>query len=193
MFASSIAVARVDIAAQSDLSLSDVLDRLGTYLANYSDQLSRTVANERYKQTSGAGNSYSEAQLESEFGIVKVPDYAGWLGFRDVLRVNGRAVQDHESRLQQLLLNPAPFPLDQARRIAEESAGRNIGLLQRNINNPAVVLELFDRRNRASFHFTKASEDTIDGTRVWVVRYEEQATPTRRRQTSGTGISLRAA
>ena len=103
MFASSIAVARVvDIAAQSDLSLTDVLDRLGNYLANYSDQLSRTVANERYKQTSGSGNSYSEARLESEFGIVKVPDYPGWLGFRDVQKVNGRAVQDRESRLQQL-------------------------------------------------------------------------------------------
>jgi len=188
VFASSIAVGRVDIAAQSDLSLTDVLDRLGSYLANYSDQLSRTVANERYKQTSGSGNSYSEARLESEFGIVKVPDYAGWLGFRDVLKVNGRAVQDRESRLQQLLLNPAPFPLAQALRIAEESARRNIGVLQRNINNPAVVLEMFDRRNRASFHFAKASEDTIDGTRVWVVRYEEQVTPTNIKTPQGRNV-----
>ncbi|HEV3214070.1 MAG TPA: hypothetical protein VGZ27_00020 [Vicinamibacterales bacterium] len=174
----AIAIARATIAAQSDPSLAEVLERLGAYLTSYSEQLSRTVSDERYKQTSGTGNTYSEALLESEFGILKVPDYPGWLGFRDVLKVNGRAVQNHESRLQDLLLNPAPFPVAQARRIAAESARQNIGALQRNINNPALVLELFDRRNHSSFQFTKAADDTIDSTRVWVIRYEELVKPT---------------
>jgi hypothetical protein len=172
-----LAIAHANIVAQSDPSLAEVLERLGGYLANYSEQLSRTVAAERYKQTSGSGNTYSEALLESEFGVLRVPDYPGWLGFRDVLKVNGRAVQNHESRLRDLLLNPAPFPLAQARRIAEESARQNIGVIQRNINNPALVLELFDRRNQPSFHFTKADEETIDSTRVWVIRYDELAKP----------------
>ena len=68
-------------------SLAEVLDRLSAYLDNYSDTLSRTVASERYTQTSGLGQPDvgAVAVLESEFGIVKVPDYEGWLGFRDVL------------------------------------------------------------------------------------------------------------
>ena len=155
-----------------------MLDRLGTYLSHYSDQLSRTVASEHYKQTTGSGPTYVEAQLDSEFGVLKIPGYQGWLGFRDVIKVNGREVQDHESQLEQLLLSPAPVPLDQARRIAEASAVHNIGALQRNINNPALVLELFDRRNHPRLRFTKADGDTIDQVRVWVIHYEEQTRPT---------------
>jgi hypothetical protein len=166
------------VSAQSNLELANVLERLGTYLANYSDQLSRTVAREHYKQTSGSGPTFAEALLESEFGVVRVPGYEGWLGFRDVLKVNGRAVQDHESKLAALLLSPAPLPLDQARRIAAESARQNIGALQRNINNPALVLEIFDRRNHPRLHFSKADEDTIDQVRVWAIRFEEQQKPT---------------
>jgi hypothetical protein len=174
----SLSLSRAAASVQSNAGLTDVLDRLGTYLAMYSDQLSRTVASEHYKQTTGSGSTYAEAQLESEFGILKIPGYQGWLGFRDVLKVNGRTVQNHESKLEQLLLSPAPVPLDQARRIAEESARQNIGALQRNINNPALVLEIFDRRNHTRLHFTKADEDTIDQVRVWVIRYEEESKPT---------------
>jgi hypothetical protein len=164
--------------AQASPSLTEVLDRLGTYLANYSDRLSRTVASEHYKQAAGSGPTETEAQLDSEFGVLKIPGYQGWLGFRDVTKVNGRAVQDHESTLEQLLLSPAPVPLDQARRIAEASAKQNIGAIQRNINNPALVLELFDRRNHPRLRVTKEDEDTIDQVRVWVIRYEEQMRPT---------------
>lgn len=173
-----LALCHETASAQANPSLTDVLDRLGNYLTNYSDQLSRTVASERYTQTAGSGPTYTEAQLESEFGVLKVPGYQGWLGFRDVLKVNGRPVQDHESKLEQLLLSPAPVPLDQARRIAEASARQNIGALQRNINNPALVLEIFDGRNQPRLHFTKADEDTIDQVHVWVIRYEERARPT---------------
>ncbi|MCM3880719.1 MAG: hypothetical protein ND807_11480 [Vicinamibacterales bacterium] len=160
------------------LSPADVLNRLGTYLNTYSDQLSRAVANERYKQGSRSGRDYNEATLESEFGIIKVPDYEGWLGFRDVLRVNGKVVQDHETRLQELLLRPSRAALEQARRIAEESARHNIGAIKRTINNPALVLELFDRRNQDRMRFSKADEDTIDLRHVWVLRFEEVKKPT---------------
>jgi hypothetical protein len=159
-------------------TLDDVLEHLTTYLSNYSDRLSRTVASEEYKQTAGSGRTYAEATLQSEFSVLKVPGYAGWLGFRDVLKVNGHAVQDHDSQLEQLVLSPAPIPLDQARRIAEASARQNIGPLQRTINNPALVLEIFDGRNRRRFMYAKTAEDTIDDVHVWVIHYEEQAKPT---------------
>jgi hypothetical protein len=159
-------------------SLEDVLDRLGAYLNAYADQLPRAVADERYKQGSRSGNNYNEAILESEFGIIKVPNYQGWLGFRDVLKVNGKAVRDHETRLQELLFTPSPAALEQARRIAEESARLNIGAIQRNINNPALVLELFDRRNQPRMHFVKTDEDTIDQRRVWVLKFDEIKKPT---------------
>jgi hypothetical protein len=122
-------------------------------------------------------STYTQALLESEFGIISVPGYKGWLGFRDVLTVNGRPVEGHEGRLQEILLNPSTEGFAQAKRITEESALHNIGAIQRNVNNPALVLEFFDRRNRGRIRFTKAGEETIAQTRVWMLRYEEQGQP----------------
>ena len=188
---SALALSPQPATAQSPAAapgLNDVLDRLGAYLAHYSDQLSRTVASEHYRQTTGSGPTYSEALLDSEFAVLKIPGYQGWLGFRDVLKVDGRDVRDHESQLERLLLSPAPVALDQARRIAEASAQHNIGALQRNINNPALVLELFDPRNRARLRFTKSDEDSVDQVRVWVIRYEEQSKPTLIRTPQGRDV-----
>lgn len=186
---SVMAVIGPNPSAQSTPSLADVLDRLGTYLDNYSDQLSRTVANEHYKQGSRSGSAYVEATLDSEFGIVKVPNYEGWIGFRDVLRVNGKIVQDHETRLQELLLSPAPVAMEQARRITEENSRYNIGLIRRNINSPAIVLELFDRRNHPRLHFAQSDEDTVDDVHVWVIKYEEVQRPTLIQTPQGADIA----
>jgi len=180
-------------ATTAPASLDEVLERLSTYLSDYADKLSRTVANERYNQSSGTAATRVTAVLDSEFGIVKVPDFEGWLGFRDVLKVNGREVQNHETRLADLWLNPAPIPLQQARRIAAESARLNVGTIQRNINSPALVLELLDRRNRPRLSFRKASETTIDQTRVWVVRYKEEVSPTMIQSYQGRDIPMEGA
>src|SRR5476651_1535501 len=82
-------------------TLAEVLERLKAYQAAYAQQYSSTIATEHCKQTSGYpnGRSYEQAVLESDFGIVRVPGGDGWLGFRDVYRVNGRAVQDRQDRL----------------------------------------------------------------------------------------------
>ena len=40
--------------------------------------------------------------LESEFGIVRVPNHPQWLGFRDVMTVNGKALARRDRRLSAL-------------------------------------------------------------------------------------------
>ncbi len=175
-------------AATPPADVPQALERLGAYLTAYSDQLSRMVANEHYKQGSRTGGAYDEAILDSEFGIIKVANYEGWLGFRDVLRVNGKVVQDHETRLQELLLNPSPAAIEQAWRVAEESARHNIGAIKRNINNPALVLELFDKRNQPRMRFWKVDEETIEQRHVWVLRFEEQKKPTLIRTPQGRDV-----
>ena len=54
----------------------------------------------------------------------------------------------------------------------------NVGTIQRNFNSPALVLELFDRRNRPRLRFTEASEETLYQARAWKVRYKEEVRPT---------------
>jgi hypothetical protein len=79
-------------------------------------------------------------RLESEFALIRLADSRMWLGFRDVLRVDGRLVQDREDRLADLLKNPAAGTVGEVRRIADESARFNIGPLHRNFNNPTPAL-----------------------------------------------------
>jgi hypothetical protein len=164
--------------AQTAPDLPAVLAGLAAYLHRYAEQLPATIATEHYRQTSGSGQSLQEVRLDSDFGIVRVPGDPEWLGFRDVYRVDGRQVRDRDRRLETLFSRPSGQVFEQARRIAEESARFNIGRVTRNINNPALVLELLDGRNQARFRFSKGSEGTLEGIRVWLIDFQEQARPT---------------
>ena len=79
-----------------DVTLAVVLARLHQYLRDYAELLPATIAIERYNQRVGA---CERVELESEFGIVRVPNNPQWLGFRDVMTVNGKAVESRDQRL----------------------------------------------------------------------------------------------
>ena len=107
-----------------------------------------------------------------------MPGGSQWLGFRDVTRVDGQPIADHEGRLAKLFQNPSADALKQADAITEESTRFNVGPILRTMNNPTVVLEALDARNQGRFKFSKGGEDTLDGTRAWMLRFTEQARPT---------------
>ena len=66
-------------------------------------------------------------RLVSEFALVpNASASAGWLGFRDVIEVDGKPVTNRRDRLQALFQSGAP-DLTAARRIADEGARYNIG------------------------------------------------------------------
>jgi hypothetical protein len=163
--------------AQAEPTLDQVMARVHAYLAEYAKQLPAMIATERYHQRFGSRRS-GQRLLISEFGLIQVQGDSEWLGFREVLMVDGKPVTDSAQRLSELLAKPSPHALQQARRIAEESARYNIGPIVRTINDPAVVLELLDGRHKNRMRFTKHDEDTIDRVRTWVIRYQEIGNPT---------------
>lgn len=158
-----------------DVTLAVVLARLHQYLGEYAELLPATVALERYHQSVGITE---RVLLESEFGIVRVPNHPQWLGFRDVVTVNGKAVAGRDQRLLALFENLTVSAIEQARRISIESARFNIGPVIRTINDPAVVLELLDSRNADRMKFRKEREGTLNNIPAWVVRFEETGRPT---------------
>ena len=117
--------------------------------------------------------------------MVRVPGSDEGLGFRDVLKMNGRDVTGRPGRLAQLFANPTTLSLEIASKIAGESARFNIGPIKRTVNNPATVLEILDPRHHHRFRWSKAKEDRIGGTRAWVIRIAEQAKPTIVRSSAG--------
>ena len=158
-----------------DVTLAVVLERLHQYLRDYAELLPATIAIERYNQRVG---SRERVELESEFGIVRVPNNPQWLGFRDVMRVNGTAVESRDERLAGLFENLTVSAIEQAGRISDESARFNIGPLRRSINDPALVLELLDWRNAHRMRVEKIREVTSNNIPVWIVRFQETGRPT---------------
>jgi hypothetical protein len=158
-----------------EVALPVVLERLHQYLRDYADVLPATIAIEHYTQRVGA---YERVELESEFGIVRVPNSPQWLGFRDVMKKNGEAVEGRDERLATLFENLTVSAIEQARRISAESARFNIGPLRRSINDPALVLELLDGRNARRMRVQKIREVTSNDLPVWIVRFRETGRPT---------------
>jgi hypothetical protein len=159
-------------------SLETVVARMSDYLARYADDMSTVVAREQYEQHVTGPDGERAVRLESEFALVRLAGSRAWLGFRDVLRVDGRPVQDRENRLAELLNEPPAGAFVEARRIADESARFNIGPLQRNFNNPTTALELLDRRHRDTVRFSRAGMETSGGRSVLILKFREHARPT---------------
>lgn len=168
----------MSVEAQEDLTLDRVVQRMRAYLADYAGHLTAVIATEKYQQRVGSGMRRNQRVLVSEYGLVQVPGNSEWLGFREVLTVDGKPVADSARRLADLLAKPSPRAVAQARRIADESARYNIGPITRTINDPALVLDLLDGRHGQRVTLSKNGEATIGATRVWILRFEETGRPT---------------
>jgi hypothetical protein len=168
------------------LSLREVLHRVERYVDSYGEKASIVVCTERYDQESrGSGSpAVTTRTLVSDFAIVRADAIHGWLGFRDVIEVDGRRVADRDDRLERVLMG-AEGRFDEARRLSDESARFNIGSIERNFNVPTTALFFFGRENRDRFKFT-ARRVADDGT--WEIAFKEASTPTLIRTPDGTSV-----
>lgn len=178
LFAASVAVAG-GVSAETP-SLKTVLQRVERYVVAYESELSSLVARERYVQTVKAFRGEAEAArtLTSDFLFLRLPGVDGpWLGFRDVIEVNGHAVERHEERLREIVAGSA----DNASRawaMSRESARYNIGRLERTVNVPVGVLGWMHPRLRERFEFRQSGEEDTAGVRAWRIAFKERRRPT---------------
>jgi hypothetical protein len=170
----------VTLNAQSSPTLDAVLERMKAYLSYYAKHLPAVIAAEKYQQRAGSGVRAQRRLLESDYGIVQLSGDLEWLGFREVLAIDGKPVPDSAHRLAEIFegLSKSSARLSQARRIAEESARYNLGPIYRTINDPSFVLEFLDARNGHRMRFSKNGEETIGDIRAWVIRFQETGRPT---------------
>ncbi len=171
-----------------------VAARASAYVAAYETNFSGLVAEERYQQTlskwkargtvvsrelveRGEWALESRRELRSDYLLVKAPELAGWMPFRDVFEVDGEKVRERDQRLQKLFLESPNSARDRANEILNESARYNIGYT-RNTNLPTLALMFLHPTNRDRFAFRKAGGASIDGVAVWQVDYRERGRPT---------------
>ena len=169
-------------------TLIDLLNRLGTYLDDYTQSLSLLVAEEQYEQQLViGGRAESKRVLRSDYGMLRLPDAPVWSGFRDTFLVDGQPVRRHEGRLEQLLVDGSDEAVEQARRIAEDNAEYNLGsdLIYRTINVPMLTLDLLSPSNRDRLTFRMRGHEVVNQREVWKIDFVERAPPSLIRTPAG--------
>jgi hypothetical protein len=192
------AFASVDAAAaQETPTLETVLDRAGSYVAEFHRQLSSLVAEETYVQDwktvwkSHGRTGFTDIShrvTKGDLLLVKPPGADAWIGYRDVYEVNGTAVHDRDDALAAAFRDGSLSTDERIRALLEESARYNIGAIRRNVNWPVYSLLFLEKANQFRFRFklatdrrvsTPAAESSKSGafrvsTEIWVVEYDEK-------------------
>jgi hypothetical protein len=176
--------------AQTPSPLDPDLVRMGEYVAAYGEKASVIVAVEKYTQSVNMPEAtvpVRPRQLVAEFAIVKAGGQ--WVGYRDVVEVNGQKVGDRRDRLMTLLTDAAPNA-SAIMAIANESARYNIGPVTTNLNVPTTTMFFFLPENLPRFMFTKGAQKKIDGVQTVEYVFKETRSPTLVMKRDGTNVPL---
>jgi hypothetical protein len=186
----------VEATASAD-SPDDLMRRVGGYIEQYGGQASLLVGVEHYAQSAthtmvipdsrGADGRLRGSQdvvvierrrLVSEFALVANRSTSGgWLGYRDVIEMDGKPVSDRRDRLQGLFRADAP-DVEEARRIVDAGARYNIGPVSRNFNVPTTTLFFFHTGNLPRFTFRRKGGERIDNIDTVEIDFREERIPT---------------
>ena len=176
------------VSAQDGTGVDDVVGRAAAYVEAYVDDLSNVVAEEDYQQTwRWRYGRRIRRRLVSELLLIRVGGEGQWVGFRDVVEVNGRELENRGSRLVSLFVDDRTSidgessALARARRISEESARYNVGGTHRTFNVPTYPLLFLHPANLDRFYFEAMRTDRGGcggAATARNVRFEEVSYPT---------------
>jgi hypothetical protein len=188
LVACSLAVALSVARAQSlpEPTLKTVVGRMSQYVSDYGAQASMFVGHETYTQQLPGGTR----RLVSEFAIVKAGAGENWVGYRDVIEVDGKPVADRQDRLQRLFSAVSVTPA-QLKQVDDESARYNVGPISRNFNVPTTAVFFFDPRTINRFSFERKGTREIDGVLTWELEFTEKVRPTLVRTARGRDVRSR--
>ena len=170
-------------AAQDGARLDEVIGRAAAFVAAYVDELSNVLMEEDYRQTyyEDYNDAPAHSQLVSEFLLTRLNDDGQWVGFRDIVELNGRRLENRGNRLAALFADGRASAMAQVRRITEESARYNLGATRRTFNVPTYSLFFLHPANVDRFRFERmltgragcAGMET-----AWDVSFQEVGFPT---------------
>jgi hypothetical protein len=167
-------------------SLKDVLRRAGTYAEDYQRDFTSVVAEEHYVQKVEGG---TERTLRSDYMLVRgETGQAGWLSFRDIFEVDGKAVAGERGRLERWLRDSRSSFASRARALALDQARYNVGNVVRTINVPLLPLEFLLPEMQKRLRFRLNGRDRLLDTDVVIVTFEERRRPTVIRTPNGDDV-----
>lgn len=176
-------------------SLETVMERAGAYVTAYHEKLTAIVSEERYVQRASRGAfeiGQTKRELRSDFIIVRgFARDAPWLALRDVLEVDGKAVDGERGRIEALLGGPEMSISERVRALGAQQSKYNLGEVYRTINVPTLPLEYLLPERQRRFRFKRTGTAVVDGRNVWTISYEERDRPTLIRTPDGKDVVSR--
>jgi VWFA-related protein len=177
--------------------LDAALAAAAKYLDRYEQRISAIGAAEQYQQSvtplSGAIGAGSRRDpvasamagpitRRTRANIMTIGMGArGWVAFRDVFEVDGQAVRDRVERLSGILQNVTPDSLEQARKIAVESARYNLNpettRIDRTINVPMTALLFLRGANQDRSAFRLGKPERVNGVDCVTLQFTERTAP----------------
>ncbi len=174
--------------------------RLDAYLLDYEPQLSALIAEEHFVQQVGPEDPATarivgptrriNRDLISEVAFISLPGDTGWLGFRRVVKVDGKALKDAGPTLAQVLTDGAHDDYDEARLLLSESARYNLGT-ERTTNLPNLPLEVLRPRHRQRFAQRIGGDDSVGGRLTLRLELDEVTRPTLIQRPDGGDVITR--
>ena len=116
-------------------------------------------------------------ELLSDFLLVTAPGSIGRYQFRDVLEVDGAAVQDRKDRLALLFLHAPADAFARAKAVAHESERYNLTNIG-TLDQPLLAVGFLQSRYVNRFRFIVGSAEKYQGADVRYVAFRETARPT---------------
>ena len=153
-------------------------------------ELSTIIAREHYQQQllDADGKIKGERTLQSDYLLLQLPD-EDWVALRDVHEVDGDPVADRGARFKALFSGPREQLGERIAQLLKDSAVLNLGdLYYRTLNLPTFALRILRPANRKRIKFDKAGEEHVDGTRTWVVAFQETKGPTASATPNGSDV-----
>lgn len=173
------------------VTFAEVMRRVHTYVTLYEDhELSTVIARESYHQQllDADGKIKAQRTLLSDYLLLQLPD-EDWVALRDVYDVDGTAVAERGARLKTLFSGPREQLGQRVMKMAQESAGFNLGQhYYRTVNLPTFALRILRPASRKRIEFEQAGEEQVDSTRTWVIAFREAKGPTFSATPDGTDI-----
>lgn len=172
------------VAQDQPPTAQDVRDQLNAYLTAYEPKLSELIADEQLVQRDvplregrPGSDAFLKRTLQSEVAFIALPGDAGWLGFRRVLQLDTKPVDDALGSLNSVLASGAKDDYARARLMLTDSARFNLGT-PRTINLPNLPLEVLQPRHAGRFTTRIAGSERIGGHHTIKLVLVENVTPT---------------
>jgi hypothetical protein len=176
--------------ADTTPAVAQVLAVAGEYVTRFEGEFREIISDEEYEQKVSSPRTFDvrRRKLGSEMVFMWSDDQRTWVTVRNILNVDGRRLEEADSRLERLLSDPS-LRLPTVRTLRESGSRFNIGTIQRTTNDPNLALLFLDPIKQARFAFKVRGREKINGAASLKLTYEERYHPTVI-QDGGSGADL---